>query len=81
MRYYKILPLFFVLHTGQIEASSSEILDLETPQAFASRALNPILDTLGQRIEIDTNNLKNIKALSQQRNAKERTAKLFERTY
>jgi hypothetical protein len=64
MRFYKILPLFFVLYAGQAEASSSEILDLETPQAFASKALNPILSILDQRIEIDKNNLKNIKALS-----------------
>ena len=36
------------------------------------------MSILDQRIEIDKNNLKNIKALSQHRNAKEKTDKLFE---
>ncbi len=78
MRFHKILLLFFVLYTGQVEASSSEIVDPETPRTFASNALNTILATLSQRIVIDSNNLKNIKELSQQRSAEEKTAKLFE---
>jgi len=87
MRFYKTLPLFFILYAVQTWASTKEILEpdldhpditLETPQIFASKALGQILTTLDQRIDIDRKNFENIKTLSQQGNAKERASRLFE---